>query len=166
MTSQWTAHVAIYRFQHYFCYWKKIIDIQNRLIGTPEIDKKYSSTKDRKEQPRQPYETLKMVPRFRKISGISLIKPKEFQNCRIVSFDSVMYLFMLIVWNYASYLWPLTTLVFIPRLHKNMKSHSGMILTENTEGPGEKYVPVPLCPTQIPHGLNRVQVTYPAWTYA
>jgi hypothetical protein len=32
-----------------------------------------------------------------------------------------------------------------------MESHGGMILTGETEELGEKPVPVPLCPPQIPH---------------
>jgi hypothetical protein len=35
----------------------------------------------------------------------------------------------------------------------SMESHSGVILTGETEEPGEKPVPVPLCLPQITHGL-------------
>jgi hypothetical protein len=38
------------------------------------------------------------------------------------------------------------------------KSHGGMILTGKTEELGEKPVPVPLCPPQIPYGLTRASV--------
>jgi hypothetical protein len=37
----------------------------------------------------------------------------------------------------------------------SMESDGGMIWQEKTEELGEKPVPVPLCPPQIPHGLNR-----------
>jgi hypothetical protein len=40
---------------------------------------------------------------------------------------------------------------------RSMESHSGMILTGKTEELGEKPVPVPLSPPQIPHGLTQVQ---------
>jgi hypothetical protein len=36
----------------------------------------------------------------------------------------------------------------------SLESGGGMILTGETEGLGEKPVPVPLCPQQIPHGLT------------
>jgi hypothetical protein len=39
-----------------------------------------------------------------------------------------------------------------------MESHGGMILTGKTEGLGENPAPVPLCPPQIPHGLNRERI--------
>jgi hypothetical protein len=37
----------------------------------------------------------------------------------------------------------------------SMESHGGMILTEETEELGEKPVPLPLCPLQVPRGLTR-----------
>jgi len=40
----------------------------------------------------------------------------------------------------------------------SLESDGGMILTGETEELGEKPVPVPLCPPQIPYGLTR------AWT--
>jgi hypothetical protein len=38
-----------------------------------------------------------------------------------------------------------------------MESHGGMILTGETEKLGEESVPIPLCPTQISHGLTRTR---------
>jgi hypothetical protein len=38
-----------------------------------------------------------------------------------------------------------------------MASYGGMVLTGDTEEIGEKPVPVPLCPPQIPHGPNRMR---------
>jgi hypothetical protein len=41
-----------------------------------------------------------------------------------------------------------------PGHYMSMESHGGMIMTRETEEPGYKPVPVPLCPPQIPHGLT------------
>jgi hypothetical protein len=38
-----------------------------------------------------------------------------------------------------------------------MENDGGMILTGESEKLGEKPVPVPLCPPQIPHGLTRAR---------
>jgi hypothetical protein len=38
-----------------------------------------------------------------------------------------------------------------------MESHGGVILTGKTEEHGERPVPVPPCPPQIPHGLTRAR---------
>jgi hypothetical protein len=42
-----------------------------------------------------------------------------------------------------------------PGRRRNIKSHSGMILTEETEELGEKLAPVPLFSPQISHTLTR-----------
>jgi hypothetical protein len=42
-----------------------------------------------------------------------------------------------------------------PRWYMSMESHDAMILTGKIEELGEKPVPVPLCSTQISHGLTR-----------
>jgi hypothetical protein len=47
-------------------------------------------------------------------------------------------------------------LLVITQLYMSVESHGGMTLTGKTEELGEKYVPVPLCPPQIPHGLTQV----------
>jgi hypothetical protein len=47
---------------------------------------------------------------------------------------------------------------FIPQvIHEWICSSSGMILTGETKGFGEKPVPVPICPPQIPYGLTCLQ---------
>jgi hypothetical protein len=38
-----------------------------------------------------------------------------------------------------------------------MENDGGMMLRGKTEELGEKPVPVPLCPPQIPHGLTRAR---------
>jgi hypothetical protein len=42
-------------------------------------------------------------------------------------------------------------------IHERLWNSGGVILTEETEGLGEKPVPVPLCPAQILHELNTEQ---------
>jgi hypothetical protein len=37
-----------------------------------------------------------------------------------------------------------------------MEKRGGMILTGETEELGEKSVPLPVCPPQIPHGLTKL----------
>jgi hypothetical protein len=39
----------------------------------------------------------------------------------------------------------------------SMENHGGMILTAKIEERGETFVPVPLCPPQIPHELSRLR---------
>jgi hypothetical protein len=39
----------------------------------------------------------------------------------------------------------------------NLASDDGMMLTRKTEQLGEKPVPAPLCPPQIPHGLAQAR---------
>jgi len=46
----------------------------------------------------------------------------------------------------------------------SMESHGGMILTGETQELGEKPVPVPLRPPQIPHRLIRVRTRASAVT--
>jgi hypothetical protein len=45
----------------------------------------------------------------------------------------------------------------------SVESYVGNIFTEKPEELGEKHVPVPLCPPQIPHGLTRVRTRASAW---
>jgi hypothetical protein len=45
-------------------------------------------------------------------------------------------------------------ILFIPQMF-SVWSHSGMILTRETEEFGEELVAVPVCPPQIPHGLTQ-----------
>jgi hypothetical protein len=49
-------------------------------------------------------------------------------------------------------------ILFIPRMiYMSMENDCGMILTGKTEELGEKPVPAPLFPPQMPHGLTRAQ---------
>jgi hypothetical protein len=56
-------------------------------------------------------------------------------------------------WDYVSELLPQTDILFIPTWYV-LEKDGGMILAGETEELGEKPVPVPLCPPQIPHGLT------------
>jgi hypothetical protein len=46
---------------------------------------------------------------------------------------------------------------YVSILRMSLESDGGIILTGETEELGEKPVPVPLCPPQIPHGLTRAR---------
>jgi hypothetical protein len=45
------------------------------------------------------------------------------------------------------------------------ESDSGMILTGKTEELSENTVPVPLCPSQIPHGLTRARTRFQLFAF-
>jgi hypothetical protein len=42
-------------------------------------------------------------------------------------------------------------------IDEKVENHGGMILTGGIKKLGEKPVPVPLCPPQIPHGLTQAK---------
>jgi hypothetical protein len=61
-------------------------------------------------------------------------------------------------WDCVSELLSLTDIVHPPRRQKSMENNSGMIYWQGkTEKLGEKPVPVPLCPPQIPQELTRAR---------
>jgi hypothetical protein len=73
----------------------------------------------------------------------------------------LLLLFKLVVWGNVCELRPPVGLLFYPyRQCMSMENHGRMIITGETEELGEKSVPLPLYPHQVPHGLTW------AWTWA
>jgi hypothetical protein len=66
-------------------------------------------------------------------------------------------LFMFMAWDYVSERRSLSSFCSPPRLYKSIGSHGGIILTGENQITRINLVPVPLCPSQIPHLLIRAQ---------
>jgi hypothetical protein len=61
-------------------------------------------------------------------------------------------------WDNVSELLSLTEILFIPHTIWVWRTTMGWYWQGKTEELGEKPVPVPLCPPQIPHGLTRAWI--------
>jgi hypothetical protein len=61
-------------------------------------------------------------------------------------------------WDYVSKLLPLIDILSSPRWYEFGERPWNIILTVETEDLGEKPVPVPLYPPQIPNGLTRARI--------
>jgi hypothetical protein len=88
---------------------------------------------------------------------------KTFLRCHCsYCYDPIFFfffLFMSLGCDYVSELQPSSGLLFTrARWYTRVQSHSGMKWQGRTEELVEKHAPVPLCQSQIPHGLTRARI--------